>query len=42
MEEQVIDMIMWVRMNIRSHPGPMDLILAACEIQEKYKNRLDV
>lgn len=41
-EEQVLDMIVWMNKNIKSHPEPMDLILAACEIQEKYKNRLEV
>ena len=38
-EEQVLDMIMWMHKNIKSHPEPMDLILAACEIQEKYKRK---
>ena len=36
--EQVLDMIVWLRENIERKPEPMELVIAACEIQEKYKS----
>ena len=35
--EQVEDMLVWMANNIKSHPKPMDVIIAACEIQENHK-----
>lgn len=37
-QEQIEDMLLWMIKNIKSNPHPMDVILAACEIQEKHKN----
>jgi hypothetical protein len=31
-------MLLWMIKNIKSNPQAMDVILAACEIQEKHKN----
>ena len=37
-QEQIEDMLLWMIKNIKSNPQAMDVILAACEIQEKHKN----
>ena len=37
-QEQIEDMLLWMIKNINSNPQGMDVILAACEIQEKNKN----
>lgn len=37
-QEQIEDMLLWMIKNIKSNLQAMDVILAACEIQEKHKN----
>ena len=35
-EEQRIEMLEWIRQNLEKHPKPIEVIIAACEIQEKH------
>ncbi len=36
-QEQVIDMLKWMQQNIHCNHDPIDVIIAACEIQTDHK-----